>query len=98
MQDQFFVRMGDGERVLMSSDQIKEDLLAGTQEAAERAEIPVLTADEVEQLFDIIADPSRIVSVAPGSWVSPARCYPDPDKTTCKRHRRSQSPLHRVRH
>ena len=69
MKDQVFVRMGDGERVLMSSDQIKEELLTGTQEAAERAEIPALTTGELEQLFDIIADPSRIVSVAPGEEV-----------------------------
>jgi dimethylamine---corrinoid protein Co-methyltransferase len=69
MQDQFFVRMGDGERVLMSVGQIEEDLLTGTQDAAERAEIPALTVDEVEQLLDILTDPSRIVSVAPGEEV-----------------------------
>jgi dimethylamine--corrinoid protein Co-methyltransferase len=52
MQDHNFVRMGDGERVLMSSDQVKEDLLAGTQDAAQRAEIPALTADKLR--IDII--------------------------------------------
>ena len=51
MQNHVYVRMGDGERVLMSSDQIKEDLQAGTQDAAQRAEIPQLTSDELEQLF-----------------------------------------------
>ena len=69
MQDHIFVRMGDGERVKMSSDQVKEDLLAGTQDAAQRAEIPALAADELEQLFDVFADPSRIVSVPPGEEV-----------------------------
>jgi len=69
MQDHNFVRMGDGERVLMSPGQIKEDLLAGTQDAAQRADIPALTSDELEQLFDIFADPSRIVSVSPGQEV-----------------------------
>jgi hypothetical protein len=39
MQDHNFVRMDDGERVLMSPGQIKEDLLAGTQDAAQRADI-----------------------------------------------------------
>jgi dimethylamine--corrinoid protein Co-methyltransferase len=69
MQNNIFVRMGDGQRVLMSSDQVKEDLLAGTQDAAQRAEIPPLTSDELEQLFDIFSDPSRIVSVLPGEEV-----------------------------
>ena len=69
MRDQTFVRMGDGERVLMSFDQVKEDLRAGTQDAAERAEIPPLTSDDLEHLFDIFADPSRIVSVSPGEEV-----------------------------
>lgn len=69
MQDRNFVRMGDGERVLMSPGQITEDLLAGTQDAARRADIPALTSEELEQLFDIFADPSRIVSVSPGEEV-----------------------------
>ena len=69
MRDQTFVRMGDGERVLMSFDQVKEDLRAGIQDAAERAEIPPLTSDDLEHLFDIFADPSRIVSVSPGEEV-----------------------------
>ena len=71
MQDHNFVRMGDGERVLMSPGQIKEDLLAGTQDAAQRADIAALISDELEQLFDIFADPSRIVSVSPGQEVTP---------------------------
>ena len=69
MPDQVFVRMGDGERVLMPSDQVKEDLLAGTQDAAQRAEIPQLSSDELEQLLDIFTDTSRIVSVSPGEEV-----------------------------
>ena len=69
MQNHIFVRMGDGERVSMPSDQVKEDLLAGTQDAAQGGGIPHLTSDELEQLFDIFSDPSRIVSVSPGEEV-----------------------------
>lgn len=69
MQDHNSVRMGDGERVLMSPGQITEDLLAGTRDAAQRADIAALTSDELEQLFDIFADPSRIVSALPGQEV-----------------------------
>jgi hypothetical protein len=33
MTDNMLVRMGDGERVTMSADQVKEDLEAGTRDA-----------------------------------------------------------------
>jgi dimethylamine--corrinoid protein Co-methyltransferase len=69
MASKILTRMGDGERVSMSSDQVKEDLVAGTKDAAERANIPELTSDEVEHLLDIFADSGRIVSVCPGEEV-----------------------------
>jgi dimethylamine--corrinoid protein Co-methyltransferase len=69
MASKILTRMGDGERVSMSSDQVKEDLVAGTKDAAERAEIPELTPDDLEQLFDIFADSGRVVSVSPGEEV-----------------------------
>jgi dimethylamine--corrinoid protein Co-methyltransferase len=61
--------MGDGQRVSMSSDRVKEDLLAGTRDAADRGKVPELGADEIEHLFDIFADPSRTVSVSHGEEV-----------------------------
>jgi len=33
--------MGDGERIIMSSEEVREALLAGTNDAADRANIPV---------------------------------------------------------
>lgn len=69
MSKTILTRMGDGERITMSPDEIRSDLAAGTQDAAERAGIPGLTSDELAQLYDIIADPSRIVSVHPGEEV-----------------------------
>ncbi len=33
MNDQILIRMGDGERISMSAKEIKEDILAGTQDA-----------------------------------------------------------------
>jgi len=62
-------RMGDGELLTMSSKEIKEDIAAATQEAAKHAGIPELAADESEQLFEILAEPSRAVSVAAGEEV-----------------------------
>ncbi len=69
MKKNILIRMGDGERVPMTVDEIKKDLIGGTRDASERAEIPELTQDELEQLFDIFADPARIVSVSPGKEV-----------------------------
>jgi len=69
MSGKIMCRMGDGERVWLPAEQIKDDILKGTRDAAERANIPELTQEECEQLFDIIADPSRVVSVMPGEEV-----------------------------
>ena len=40
MKSKISIRMGDGELVSMSSLEIKEDILAATEEAAGRADIP----------------------------------------------------------
>jgi dimethylamine--corrinoid protein Co-methyltransferase len=69
MQKKIFTRMGDGELVSMSAGEIKENLQAATRDAARRAEIPQLTTEEIEQLFEIIAEPSRAVSVISGQEV-----------------------------
>lgn len=58
--------MGNGELVTASFEEVKEDIVAGTQEASQRDQVPELTADEVEQLFDIMTEQPRAVSVAPG--------------------------------
>ncbi len=59
-------RMGDGERVKMSPEKIKEEVRSGSEYAARAARIPILTDDEFEQLYDIIAEPGRVVSVPHG--------------------------------
>jgi len=69
MKNKIRIRMGDGELVAMAAEAIEDDILAGTREAAQNAEIAELTADERESLFDIMAEPSRAVSVIPGQEV-----------------------------
>ena len=69
MSDKILTRMGDGERVWMTPAEIREDIQAGTADAAKRAKIPELSAAEQEQLYAIMADPSRMVSVKPGEEV-----------------------------
>ena len=69
MKDKILTRMGDGELVSMAAAEIKEEISAGTREAARNAEISELTAEEREALFEIMAEPSRAVSVRPGQEV-----------------------------
>jgi dimethylamine--corrinoid protein Co-methyltransferase len=69
MQNKVMTRMGDGELVSMSADEIKEDIKDATDDAARRAEIPQLTAEEMDLLFEIMAEPSRAVSVNSGQEV-----------------------------
>jgi len=69
MENKILTRMGDGERLWMAAEEIRQDIAAGTADAADRGGIAELDADEQAQLFDIMADPSRIVSVQPGQEV-----------------------------
>ena len=69
MSETICTRMGDGDRERVTAYEIKEDIQAGTADAARRGKIPELTDSEQQQMFDIMADPSRIVSVEPGQEV-----------------------------
>ena len=64
MRDRILTRMGDGQRIEMSCDRIKEELLTGTRDAAQRAEIPALTPDDLELLFDIFGMPVAHIMAA----------------------------------
>jgi hypothetical protein len=66
MSNTILTRMGDGEKVTMSPSEIKAEINRGTDNASELARIPVLTDDDIEHLFDIIAEPGRVVSVPHG--------------------------------
>ncbi len=69
MSETISTRMGDGERVWMTPSEIKDDIQDGSADASRRAKIPELTAEEQQQLYAIMADPSRIVRVKPGEEV-----------------------------
>ncbi len=62
-------RMGDGRRVTMTRQQIREDVEAGTNDAQVCTEVPVLTADELDFITDILCSKSRIQGVEPGHEV-----------------------------
>ena len=65
----YLTRMGDGQRIEMSGDELKNELAAGTQDAVSRGKISPLSEEDMEKLFSIFADPNRIVSVEPGNEV-----------------------------
>ena len=65
----FYTRMGDGKRVEMTKEEVLADIQAGSADAADMGEIPVLTDDEMESLLEIISDRNRIVGVEPGHEV-----------------------------
>lgn len=69
MGKKILTRMGDGMRVSMPEEELREDLSAGSRDAVEKAKIPELTPDDLEELFDIFADTNRMVSVSPGREV-----------------------------
>jgi dimethylamine---corrinoid protein Co-methyltransferase len=69
MPERFMTHMGDGERIYMTREEISADILDGTKDAADRGNIPVITATEQEQLLDIFCEPGRVVSVSPGEEV-----------------------------
>ncbi len=69
MNKEVLTRMGDGERLWLSQKKVRGDIETGTEDAARRGSIPVLDMEEQQQLFDIIAEPSRVVSVNPGEEV-----------------------------
>jgi len=62
-------RLGDGVVVEMTDDEVRKDVEEGTKDAAERAEVPLLTKDEIEHIVDIYVRPERVVSVEPGKEV-----------------------------
>jgi dimethylamine---corrinoid protein Co-methyltransferase len=62
-------RMGDGYTVTMTPDEVKADLVAGSEDAARRGKVPVLEESELDWLFDLFANPSRIMGVERGHEV-----------------------------
>ena len=61
--------MGDGFSVEMSESEIRGDLEAGTEDAADRGKIAPLSKEELQYMYDLFASPYRFVSVEPGSEI-----------------------------
>jgi dimethylamine--corrinoid protein Co-methyltransferase len=66
---EILTRMGDGYTVAMGRDEVRTDLRAGSEDAARRGKVPVLEESELDWLFDLFANPSRIMGVERGHEV-----------------------------
>ena len=62
-------RLGDGSLVEMTRSELRAELEAGTQAAADKAKVPPLAEDELDHLLDIWASPSRFSAVDIGDEV-----------------------------
>ncbi len=62
-------RMGDGMKIEMSEDEIREDIVRGVEDAVDRAKIDTLPQEEIDYLTDLYTRPSKFVSVEPGNEV-----------------------------
>ena len=62
-------RMGDGYAVELTPDELRRELVEGSEAAAGKAKIPALDANEIDYLHDLFCHPGRITGVAPGNEV-----------------------------
>jgi dimethylamine---corrinoid protein Co-methyltransferase len=69
MATEYFLRMGDGQKIFMTKEDIRADIEAGSADAADLGDIPALSENEMEHMLDIITSPGRIVGVEPGMEV-----------------------------
>lgn len=63
----YFTRMGDGEAVELTYDEIKSEVVAGMEDAMKKGKSDPLTDVEIEQLMDILTMPEKNVSVSRGN-------------------------------
>jgi methylmalonyl-CoA mutase cobalamin-binding domain/chain len=60
---------GDGRCIVLSPDDLRRDIVAGSEDAAQKGKIDGLTQDEINHLTDIFRQPAKTVSVEPGKEV-----------------------------
>ena len=59
-------RMGDGSTVRLTRDEIRREIVEGSEAAAAKAKIPVLEENEADYLVDMFCCPSRVWGVERG--------------------------------
>jgi dimethylamine--corrinoid protein Co-methyltransferase len=66
MMPEIITSRGDGQRVVLSEDELRKEIVAGSENAAKRGKIDGLTQAEINHLADIFRQPTKTVSVEPG--------------------------------
>lgn len=61
-----FTRLGDGATVTVTRDELRRDIAAGSEAAAEKGKIPALEERELEYLEEMFASPHRLWGVERG--------------------------------
>ena len=67
--EKIWTRFGDGSAFDLGVDEVWRDMEDGTREAAEWGNIPSLTNEELQHLFDIFSFPHRFIGVESGKEV-----------------------------
>lgn len=62
-------RSGDGRFVGMTADEIRRDLIEGSEDAADRGTIAPLLDNEIDRLLELFLDPAGVVGVRMGDQV-----------------------------
>ena len=62
----YFTRMGDGYEIALTEAEIRADIEAGVADAVDRGEVPPLSKEEMDYLFEIITMKGKMVGVERG--------------------------------
>ena len=60
----YLTRMGDGEMTYMTKEEIREDVLAGMDDAVTRGKSEPMSQNDVDYMVEILTDENRRVGVA----------------------------------
>lgn len=60
---------GDGTRIELSREELRNDIVAGSEDAARKGMIDSLAAEDIDHMMDIFCEPGKTVSVEPGKEV-----------------------------
>jgi dimethylamine--corrinoid protein Co-methyltransferase len=73
-----WTRMGDGQAVEMTPDELRQDIIEASEDAADKGKVPPLEEREIEKLMEIFSAPWRVIGVEPGHEVPLTK-----DETAC---------------
>ena len=73
-----WTRMGDGQAVVMTSDELRRDIIEASEDAADKGKVPILEDNEIDKMMEIFTAPWRVIGVEPGHEVPLTK-----DETAC---------------